>query len=80
MPSTPELVNRIDKDQLQQVSSTHSVSSNVQYELDGIEDADAVDDIYSRANAPAPGFTKNDQKDMYRMGKVQELKVRNQRN
>lgn len=43
--------------------------------LDGADDNDAVDDIYSRANPPRPGFTKSDQKDMYRMGKIQELKV-----
>ena len=42
----------------------------------GIEDGDAADDVCSRANAPRPGFTKNDQKDMYRMGKIQELRVR----
>jgi hypothetical protein len=50
--------------------------SKTKYSLDGLDDADAADDIYSRANAPRPGFTKNDQKDMYRMGKTQEFRVR----
>lgn len=40
------------------------------------EQGDVKDDVYSRANPPRPGFTKADQKHMYRMGKVQELKVR----
>jgi hypothetical protein len=39
------------------------------------EDIDRVDDVYSRANPPREGFTKADQKHMYRMGKVQELKA-----
>ena len=42
---------------------------------DGADDNEAGDDVYSRANPPRAGFTKADQKDMYRMGKVQELKV-----
>lgn len=46
------------------------------YSLDGIEEGDATDDVYSRANPARPGFTKSDQKDMWRMGKIQELKVR----
>ena len=33
------------------------------------------DDVYSQANPPREGFTKTDQKHMYRLGKVQELKV-----
>lgn len=41
---------------------------------DGADDNEAGDDVYSRANPPRAGFTKADQKDMYRMGKVQELK------
>lgn len=45
-----------------------------QYSVDGIEDNDGADDVYSQANPPRPGFTKSDQKDMYRMGKLQELK------
>lgn len=39
------------------------------------EDIDRTDDVYSRANPPREGFTKADQKQMYRMGKVQELKA-----
>ncbi|KAF2007964.1 GABA permease [Amniculicola lignicola CBS 123094] len=41
--------------------------------FDIIEDRD-VDDVYSRANPGRKGFTKYDQKDMWRMGKVQELR------
>lgn len=33
------------------------------------------DDVYSQANPCREGFTKADQKHMYRLGKVQELKV-----
>lgn len=57
-----------------QASSTDVSKTN--YGLDGIDDTDAADDIYARANPPRPGFTKNDQKDMYRMGKIQEFRVR----
>ena len=57
-----------------QTSSTDVSKKN--YGLDGVDDTDAADDIYARANAPRPGFTKNDQKDMYRMGKIQEFRVR----
>jgi hypothetical protein len=49
--------------------------SKTKYSLDGVEDGAGVDDVYSRANAPRPGFTKSDQKDMYRMGKIQEFRV-----
>ncbi|KAF2178015.1 putative GABA permease [Zopfia rhizophila CBS 207.26] len=48
--------------------------NKTKYSLDGVEDGDAVDDVYSRANPARPGFTKSDQKDMWRMGKLQELK------
>jgi len=50
-------------------------SKKVEYTLDGMEEGDATDDVYSRANPAKPGFTKSDQRDMWRMGKVQELKV-----
>lgn len=65
-----------DKPAFRTSSTDVSKTSKVKYSLDGVEDADATDDIYSRANAPRPGFTKNDQKDMYRMGKIQEFRVR----
>ena len=39
------------------------------------ENSDDGDDVYSQANPARPGFTKADQKDMWRMGRVQELKV-----
>lgn len=61
---------------------THGDKSNgktlkkADYTLDGMDDGEAADDVYSRANPTRPGFTKTDQKDMWRMGKVQELKVR----
>lgn len=55
-----------------QTSSTEV--SKTKYELDGVDD-EAGDDIYSEANPSRPGFTKHDQKDMYRMGKIQELRV-----
>ena len=45
------------------------------YSIDGVEDGDNVEDIYSKANPARPGFTKYDQKDMYRMGKIQRLRV-----
>lgn len=41
--------------------------------LDDVVD-ESGDDIYSRANPSRPGFTKSDQKDMWRMGRVQEFK------
>jgi len=51
------------------------------YSVDGISDevneAATGDDVYSQANPLRPGFTKRDQRDMWRMGKVQELKVSN---
>jgi hypothetical protein len=39
------------------------------------EEVEAGDDVYSEANPARPGFTKSDQKDMWRMGRIQELKV-----
>ena len=53
--------------------SSQIAAKQANYTLDGMEDGDA-DDVYSRANPARPGFTKSDQKDMWRMGKVQELK------
>ncbi|KAF2116026.1 hypothetical protein BDV96DRAFT_621122 [Lophiotrema nucula] len=40
----------------------------------GKEEDTEKDNVYSRANPSRPGFMKADQKHMYRMGKVQELK------
>ena len=66
-----------DKPQFRSSSTDVSKNSKTnKYSLDGVEEGDAADDVYSRANAPRPGFTKNDQKDMYRMGKIQEFRVR----
>jgi hypothetical protein len=64
-----------DKPQFRASSTDVSKNSKTKYSLDGVDDADAADDVYSRANPPRPGFTKNDQKDMYRMGKMQEFRV-----
>lgn len=36
---------------------------------------EAAEDVYARANAPRPGFTRGDMRDMWRLGRVQELKV-----
>lgn len=73
-PNTTGIID--DKPQFRTSSTDVSKNSKTKYSLDGVDDADAVDDIYSQANAPRPGFTKNDQKDMYRMGKIQEFRVR----
>lgn len=63
-----------------QVTQDSSIESHkVNYTLDGMEDGDGKDDVYSQANPARPGFTKSDQKDMWRMGKIQELKVSSQR-
>lgn len=64
-----------DKPEFRTSSTDVSKTSKVKYSLDGVDDAQATDDIYSQANRPRPGFTKADQKDMYRMGKIQEFKV-----
>ena len=64
-----------DKPQFGTSSTDVSKNSKTKYSLDGVDDTDAADDVYSRANPPRPGFTKNDQKDMYRMGKIQEFRV-----
>ena len=45
--------------------------------LDDVVD-ESGDDIYSQANPARPGFTKSDQKDMWRMGRIQEFKVSGQ--
>lgn len=65
-----------DKPEFRTPSIDASKTPEAKYRLDGAEDEEATDDVYSRANPPRPGFTKNDQRDMYRMGKLQEFKVR----
>lgn len=65
-----------DKPEFQTSSIDVSKTSKIKDSFDGIEDGDPADDVYTRANPSRPGFTKNDQKDMYRMGKLQEFKVR----
>jgi hypothetical protein len=57
---------------------SHSFSpeiSKMNSSVDSGDQVNADDDIYARANAPQPGFTKNDQRDMYRMGKIQQFRV-----
>lgn len=56
-----------------QLNASSSDVSKTKYSIDAVEDGD---DIYSQANPPRPGFTKSDQKDMWRMGRIQEFKVR----
>lgn len=55
--------------------SSSTAVSKARYSLDGMGENEAGDDVYDRANPARPGFTKSDQRDMYRMGKIQELKV-----
>jgi len=79
MESSPEIMSSpdiADKPMFRTSSTDLSKTSKTKYSIDGIEDGDAVDDIYSQANPAQPGFTKHDQKDMYRMGKTQEFRVR----
>jgi hypothetical protein len=57
------------------VHSSLSDVSKTKYSLDGVGDAEVGDDIYDQANPSRPGFTKSDQKDMWRMGRIQEFKV-----
>jgi len=73
MAESHEIISGDDKAQFRESLTDDSKNK---YSTDKVDDADAVDDIYSQANPAREGFTKNDQKDMYRMGKVQELKVR----
>jgi hypothetical protein len=58
------------------VHSSLSDVSKTKYSIDGVDDGEAGEDIYDQANPSRPGFTKSDQKDMWRMGRVQEFKVR----
>jgi amino acid transporter len=72
MAARAELAGDIAKETEYRTSSTEV--SKTKYSLDGVEEGEGDNDIYARANPPRPGFTKFDQKDMYRMGKIQELK------
>ena len=65
----------VDKPGFHTSTSDISKTSKTKYSIDGIEEGDAVEDVYSQANPARPGFTKHDQKDMYRMGKIQEFRV-----
>jgi hypothetical protein len=71
-----EVTSELDFKSYFQGSSTDSPKDETtKYRLDTVEDGETVDDIYSRANPARPGFTKHDQKDMYRMGKIQKFQV-----
>ena len=60
-----------------QSQTSSSRVSKTKYSLGGVDDDNVANDLYSEAYAgPHDGFTKHDQKDMYRMGKIQELRVR----
>lgn len=73
MAMAPEVVSaELAKEAEYRTSSTEV--SKTKYSLDGVEEGEGDNDIYSQANPPRPGFTKYDQKDMYRMGKIQELR------
>jgi hypothetical protein len=72
MADAPEVISGEDKNEFR---SSSTEVSKTKYSLDGVVEANADDDIYSRVNPPRPGFTKSDQKDMYRMGKIQEFRV-----
>jgi len=76
MASPPEITSdMIDKPGFHTSTSDISKTSRAKYSIDHIEEGDAVEDVYSHANPARPGFTKYDQKDMYRMGKIQEFRV-----
>ncbi|KAF8847927.1 amino acid transporter [Acephala macrosclerotiorum] len=47
-------------------------TEKARFQVESLEESG--DDIYSQANPSRPGFTKSDQKDMWRMGRVQEFK------
>jgi hypothetical protein len=75
MAAAPEVVRNdreIPDEKLEYKSSSTDLSKG-KYVLDNAEDGY---DIYDQANPARPGFTKSDQKDMWRMGRIQEFKVR----
>lgn len=57
------------------VFSEHSKDRTVFGTIDQVENGDIVENVFSKANPARPGFTRHDQKDMYRMGKTQRLQV-----
>lgn len=65
--------DHIGTDDKAQFNTSSTDISKTKYSIDGVDEAG--DDIYSQANHARPGFTKSDQKDMWRMGRVQEFKV-----
>lgn len=77
MSEAPEVVadKGIEVSDKPQLNASSTDVSKTKYSLDGVDDGEAGDDIYSQANPARPGFTKSDQKDMWRMGRLQEFKV-----
>jgi hypothetical protein len=79
MAEAPEVVvgNGIEvSEDKPQLNASSTDVSKAKYSIDGLEEGEAGNDIYTQANPPRPGFTKFDQKDMWRMGRIQEFKVR----
>jgi hypothetical protein len=70
-----EAIDMVESGDNPHAQSSSVIFNKAQYTLDGMEEGDFTDDVFARANPARPGFTKSDQKDMWRMGKVQELKV-----
>ena len=76
--STSEVANGGDIDAKPGFENSVSEDLKQKYSLDcvNVDDDEAADHVYNAANPSQPGFTKFDQRDMYRMGKIQEFKVR----
>jgi hypothetical protein len=78
MADAPEVMvdKGIEVSDKPQLNASSTDVSKTKYSLDGVDDGEGGDDIYAQANPARPGFTKSDQKDMWRMGRIQEFKVR----
>jgi hypothetical protein len=77
MAATTEVLPGTAHSQEQPSSKSMTSSSNAAkvYSIDRVENGDNIEDDYSKANPSRPGFTRHDQKDMYRMGKTQRLQA-----
>lgn len=73
MSSTSEVINA-DIDVKPEFQNSVTEASQ-KYSLGCVDGGEAADNVYNAANPSQPGFTKHDQRDMYRMGKIQEFKV-----
>ena len=84
MPTAPKVVDGANNgghaEALRKPEPQSSLSevSKTKYSLDGIDDGNiANNDLYDETyHNHDNGHTKHDQRDMYRMGKIQELRVR----